>query len=276
MKNYFSALKNIIAITLKDDCFGLASEMAFNFLLALFPFAVFIFAVLGMLGNKNVIYQIIEIMQVIVPVDVLNIIEEALNKLFKASSGKILTVGFVGTIWTSSNAVRTLMKGLNRVYGTEETRSFWQARFISVLIVFFAVFIMVFGSYLIIFAKVILNFLSAFIHISENISLAVLFLRWPISFLLLFLLLLITYDIGPDIRDNRNKQFYDSIPGALFFSNSWLLVSWGFSLYIENFGQYNAIYGSLGAAIVLMLWLYYTSLIILIGGEINSRRYLER
>ena len=126
---------------------------------------------------------------------------------------------------------------------------------------------------LIIFGKVIINYLVNHLHISQGIGIMFLTIRWPIAFLALYVMAFLIYYILPDLRGNEKFKRASALPGTFFFCSFWLLGSWGFSIYVNNLRTYNMVYGTIGAFAVLMVWLYYTSLLILIGGEINSQVY---
>jgi membrane protein len=146
-----------------------------------------------------------------------------------------------------------------------------QTRALSVIMVFINTFFLFISINLIIFGKVILTFLVEHSHLNLTAYAMNLFLlgRWPMAFLTLFLLATVNYYVLPaqDFSCMRKSVF----PGALFFCIFWLLGSWGFSLYINELGTYNRVYGTIGAFAILMAWLYYSSLILLVGGEINNQ-----
>lgn len=110
-------------------------------------------------------------------------------------------------------------------------------------------------------------------HMSEGVAITLLTLRWPIAFAALFFMAFLSYYILPDLRGNERFKQKSAIPGTWFFTTLWLVGSWGFSIYVNNLKTYNLVYGTIGAFAVLMVWLYYTSILILIGGEINSQVY---
>jgi membrane protein len=97
--------------------------------------------------------------------------------------------------------------------------------------------------------------------------------RWLIAFAALFLMAFLSYYILPDLKGNEKFKRKSAIPGSFFFVIFWLVASWGFSIYVNNLRTYNMVYGTIGAFAVLMIWLYYTSILILIGGELNSQTY---
>ena len=126
---------------------------------------------------------------------------------------------------------------------------------------------------MIIFGKFIVNFLVHYAGISTSFALLLLTLRWPVSFLVLYCMAFINYYILPDLRGDEKLKRKIALPGTLFFCLFWLVGSWWFSVYVNNLQTYNRVYGTIGAFAVLMVWLYYTSILLLIGGEINSQVY---
>lgn len=126
---------------------------------------------------------------------------------------------------------------------------------------------------LIVFGKVIISFLITHFHMSKVLAIILLTLRWPVAFAALYLMAFLSYYILPDLRGNERFKRKSAIPGTFFFTIFWLAGSWGFSIYVNNLKTYNMVYGTIGAFAVLMVWLYYTSVLILIGGEINSQVY---
>lgn len=108
---------------------------------------------------------------------------------------------------------------------------------------------------------------------SKGIAITILTLRWPVAFLALYLMAFLSYYILPDLRGNESFKRKSALPGTVFFTTFWLVGSWGFSIYVNNLSTYNLVYGTIGAFFILMVWLYYTSILLLIGGEINSQVY---
>lgn len=274
MKRFFKVIKNLITSTINNDYPGLASEMAYNFIMSMFPFAIFAVAVFGLLGDPTVIDQIINLLRAFAPTDTLNLIKDVLDQIFDTASTGILSIlGLFGSLWAASRGIISIVKGINRAYEVQETRSFFKINAIAILTVIILALVLFFSVNLTIFGAIILKFISKFLPVSNDISTVVLFVRWPVTFLGLFVMILIIYYFLPNIKAHKTKLLISSIYGSLFFSIFWLIGSWLFSLYVENFARYNAIYGTLGAFVILLVWLYYSSLIILLGGEISSEVY---
>ena len=270
-KNY---LVNLVMRVIVDDFLGMAAEMGFWFAIGIFPFMLFVMSFFGWLGKKSLMMPIIHFLDSVAPNQSVGLIKEVLEEVVIFQKGGLLAIfGFVVTVALASNAIFVIIKGLNRALGIEEYRNLIVTRIISVLMVFINAFVMFISVNLIIFGKIILQFLLNFIHMSDNFINIVMITRWPVSFVVLYFMAFLNYYILPATRGHEKIKSKSSLPGTLFFCVFWLLGSWWFSVYINNLNTYNRVYGAIGAFAMLMVWLYWTSLIMLIGGEINSQVY---
>lgn len=271
MKKY---LKNLITKIIEADFSGMASEMAFIFILGIFPFLLFLMSLFAWLGKKSLIKPILEFLAAVIPYDIIHLINTVLNEAMIFNKGGLIAiVGLFITVALASNAVAVIMKGLNRAYQIDETRSFCYTRMLSVLMVFANAFVLFITVNLIVFGKVILNFALNYTSLADFYINLIMITRWPVSFLALYIMAFINYYILPCVQGHEKIKRKSALKGTLFFCFFWLLGSWSFSLYLNNLNTYNKVYGTIGAFAIMMVWLYYTSLIILIGGEINSQDY---
>ncbi len=263
-------ITNLTQSIIRDDFGNAAGEMAYMTTLGIFPFMLFLTAVFGWLGKTFFINKIIFSLSTIAPQGVIDLINNVLAEVVIFKSGKLVAfVGFFATMFLTSNAIAVIIKGLNRANNVVENRSFLKVRFLAILMVFVNTFFLFISINLIILGEVILNFIGMYLSIPQHIIDTILILRWPIAFLMLFLLASINYYVLP-ARDFSAKR-KSVIPGALFFCVFWLLGSWAFSLYINALGTYNKVYGTIGTFAILMVWLYYSSIILLAGGQINNQ-----
>ena len=279
MKLRFKTLRNIINSVIENDFFGMAAEMGFMLVIGIFPFMLFLTALFGWLGKHSFMNPLIVFLQQVMPGDVINLIETVLNEVWFFTKGGLVAIfGFCITVILSTNALAIVLKGLNRAYKVEETRSFLYTRLLSLVMVFVNALVLFLSINLIIFGKVIIKFLITYTGFTVHSGNMMLLIRWPIAFVALYIMAYLHYYILPDLGGKEKIRRRSALPGTLFFSISWLLGSWGFSVYINNLHTYNFVYGTIGGFAVLMVWLYYTSILILIGGEINSQLYdkLER
>lgn len=279
MKYNFKTLKNIINSVVEEDFFGMASEMGFMLCIGICPFILFLTALFGYLGKQSFMQPIFIFLENIMPTDVLNVVNTVLNEVFFFKSGGLVAIlGFCITLFLSTNTIAIVAKGLNRAYKVKETRSFLYSRMLSLIMVFVNTLVLFLSITLIVFGKVIIKFLVAYIGMTQHLANIMLFVRWPIAFLTLFVMAYLSYYILPDLSAKESLRRRSAYPGAIFFCISWLLGSWLFSIYINNLHTYNFVYGTIAGFAVMMMWLYYTSILILIGGEINYQLFekLER
>lgn len=266
--------KHVIKAVIDNDFSGMAAEMGFMLMLGIFPSMLFLMAIFGWMGNKSFMNPVLLFLSNVIPADSMKLIITVLREVMIFSKGGLMAiVGVIVTLFLSSNAVAVVLKGLNRAYKVEETRSFLYTRLLSIIMVFVNTFMLFLSINLIIFGKVIIAFLVNYVGISHAFAITLLTLRWPVSFLALYFMALINYYILPDLKGDEKLKRKSTLPGTLFFCIFWLAGSGGFSIYVNNLHTYNIVYGTIGAFAMLMVWLYYTSLLLLIGGEINSQVY---
>lgn len=278
-KNNIKTIRSIIQSVVENDFFGMASEMGFMLCIGICPFMLFLTALFGWIGKHTFMNSIFIFMQNIVPSDAMNVINTVLNEIFFYSKGGLIAViGFCITLFLSTNTMAIVAKGLNRAYKVKETRNFFYSRLLALIMVFVHTLVLFLSITTIVFGKVIVKFLVSYIGMTEHLANIMLFIRWPIAFLTLFILAYLSYYILPDLTGHEKLRRHSAVPGAIFFCISWLLGSWGFSIYINNLHTYNFVYGTIAGFAIMMMWMYYTSILILIGGEINSQLYdkLER
>ena len=274
MKKVFQILKeyitNLVKSIIRDDFANAAGEMAYMTALGIFPFMLFLMAIFGWLGKKFFINKIIFSLSAIAPESVIGLINEVLREVSLFKSGKIMAIaGFIVTVFLTHNAIAVIIKGLNRANNVAENRNFFKVRLLAILMVFVNAFFLFISINLIVLGKVILNFIGIYLTIPQNIIDTILITRWPIAFIVLFALASINYYVLP-ARDYSFKK-KSVFPGALFFCIFWLLGSWAFSLYVNALGTYNKVYGTIGTFAILLVWLYYSSIILLIGGQVNNQ-----
>ena len=273
-KDFIRGIKRLVISVIKNDFYGMAAEMGFMMVIGIFPFMLFLTAVFGWMGNKSFTVPIIRFLSNIMPEQTLSLVKTVLSEAMIFSHGKLIAIiGLCVTIILSTNALAVVLKGLNRAYKVNETRNFVYTRILAFLMMCVDVMVLFLSINLIIFGRTIINFMINHFQMSDLEAVLWLILRWPVAFAALFLMAFLSYYILPDLKGNEKFKCKSAIPGTWFFTTFWLVGSWGFSVYVNNLKTYNMVYGTIGAFAVLMVWLYYTSILILIGGEINSQVY---
>ena len=268
IKKIYDTIKKAVSVILREDIFGSAAEMSYMLTLSVFPLLLSFMAIFSIVGNTAFVNEALNTLSQFAPAEVIAVIQTVLKEvtLLKGYS-LVAIIGFLTTLYLASNSISVIIKCLNQSDKIKETRGFLYTKLLSICMVFVYVIFLFFSVNLIIFGQTILNLISKYVHIIPlEVSQLILLLRWPVTFVLIFILAAINYYVLPA----KKVKIKTVIPGSAFFTFFWLLGSWLFSVYINNFGSYNKVYGSIAAFAILMIWLYFTSIIILIGGEINN------
>lgn len=246
------------------DVPGMSSQLAYFFLLSLFPFLVFLTTLLGYLPID--IDSVLKFLDTYLPADVANMLESNLENLLTSQSGGLLSISIIGAIWSASKGVNALTLAFNKAYRVEEDRSFIVSKLISIGLTIALVVTIAIALLLPIFGKTIGEYIFSFVNLSDGFVQVWNTLRWIISSVILFIVLYVLYILAP----NKKVKLREALWGAVFATISWQIVSLGFSFYVSTLGNFSATYGSLGTVIVLMLWFYLTGIVIITGGIINA------
>ncbi|HEX6593018.1 MAG TPA: YihY/virulence factor BrkB family protein [Bacillota bacterium] len=264
MEKYVHFVKQLMKRIADDDVFGLAAQLAYFFLLSLFPLLLFIMTLIGHLPIDE--QSFIDVLATVAPEEMMDLINENISRLVNEQNSGLLSISFIGTLWSASNGVNAITRAFNRAYEVEEDRSFIVSRLIAIVLTVAMVGIIVIAILLPVLGRMIGMYLFSLFGLSEGFAHIWGTLRWGITSIVFFIVFLALYRLAP----NEKIRLIEVIWGALFATVSWQLVSWAFSFYVDIIGDYSATYGSLGAVIVLMIWFYMSGLIIIIGGIINA------
>ncbi|MDD2853421.1 MAG: YhjD/YihY/BrkB family envelope integrity protein [Desulfuromonadaceae bacterium] len=259
--------RRVVKSVLKDDCDGYAAQIAFFFLFALFPCLLTLTTLLAYLPVPDLFRTLLKIMGRFVPGDVMYLVRENLRTLITVQQGGLLTIGVLLSVWTSSNAMIAIQGALNVIFGTKEQRSFWKVRVISVLLVICFTFFTIFSLIILLFGPLIGVWIASLAGLGDAFTTAWDILRWPVIICLMMTALSALYYYAPAVR----LTWRETVPGAIAAAGVWVVVSLAFSYFVNNFGSYDRTYGSIGAVIALLVWMYTCGFIILLGGEINAR-----
>lgn len=260
-KDFFKRLYDKIS---DDDILGNAAQVAFYFTFAIFPLLLFLMSLLGIiLSDKQDLQQeLFTILGQVMPGSAFDLVKKTLEEVTSNSSGGKLTFGIVITLWSASAGIDNMRGTLNEVYNLKETRSWFRAKATSLILticigilILTALATIVYGS----------QFLDSILPIDSPYILEA--LEWIAILLLLALAFALLYNFAPNHAPFQWKWIS---PGAIIGIVLWVILSGAFRLYLRYFDSYAATYGSLGAVIILLLWLYLTALVILIGGAVNA------
>ena len=252
--------------TSADDGMGLAAQLAYYFFLALFPALLFLIALASFFASPQLIEQVVNMLGGIAPAAMVDIIREQLEELSRQESGGILTFGVAAALWSSSAAMVGLIGALNRAYDVEDGRPWWKQRMIAILLTLgVAVFILA-SITLVISGPQLAEYVASQVGLGTAFQWTWMILQWPLVFVLIATAFGLIYYFAPNV----DQDFIWLTPGSVLATALWLLGSLAFRFYILNFGSYNATYGAIGGVMVLMLWLYITGLVIIVGAEMNA------
>jgi membrane protein len=261
-------LKELISRTWRaintDDVYGASAQLAYYFLLALFPMLIFLTSLVGFLPDAQ--ETIFNAVGRVFPSQTMQIVTETMQDIVSNRSGKLLSFGILGTIWAASGGVAALMGTLNLAYQVKEWRSFWKVRLIAIGLTVMLSFMIIGGTVLLIFVDKVSVWAATLLGLGKSFA-----LLWAVAEYIfgLFLLLIgieVIYHFAPNIK----LRWRLVTPGGLFALVALIVSSHLFSLYLRYAPSYSVTYGSLGAVIILMLWLYLMGMTLLVGGEINS------
>lgn len=246
------------------DVFGLSAQLAYFFLLALFPFLLFLVTLLGYLPLDE--HVVADYINLYLPDEVASMINTNISQLINNRSGSLLSISVIGTLWSASNGFNAITKSLNSAYRVEENRSFIVGRIIAIGLTIAMLGVICIALLLPVFGEEIGSFLFSFINLSDGFVEVWNTLRYAISSTTFFIVFLVLYKLAP----NKKIMWKQTLWGAIFATIGWQVVSFGFSYYVNTLGNYSATYGSLGTVIILMIWFYISGVIITGGGVLNA------
>ena len=251
--------------TIEDDCASIAAQLSYYFALALFPALLFVVALASYLPY-NVINDVVAALAPIAPQEVLDIIRKQLESITSGQPTGILTIGILGALWSSTGAMTSIVSALNRAYDVPETRPWWKVRLVSMALTIGLVMFVLFAFMLVVAGPNAGHWLANWFGLGEAFDVAWVYLRWPLIFALATSGIAMVFYFAP----NADQDWVWITPGSILTTILWVAFSMGFRLYVTKVGDYTATYGALAGAAILLLWLYFSGLALLIGGELNS------
>jgi membrane protein len=258
-------VQDLIYRTKNVDMTGMGAQLAYFFLLSFFPMLIFMVTLLPYLNLEQ--GQVFDFLSNIMPGEVYKLIEGTLTDVLNNHNGGLLSIGILGTIWSASRGVDALMKALNRAYDVEGRAGIFN-RIWSLIFTLSLVAVILIALLLPIFGQHIGHIVFSYIGVEESFERLFNSIRWITPPLLIFIVLTTMYWVVPN-TDPRLTML-SVFPGSIFATVGWLILTYGFSFYISNFGNYSSTYGSIGGVIILMLWLYLTGMVLIFGSLLNA------
>lgn len=260
-----------IALRVKDEIGEnnvsiVSAGVAFFAFLAVFPAIGALVSIYGIAMNPESIQQQLDTISTVMPDQALEIIQKQLEALVSTSGSALgwsMALGILLSLWSANKGTKSLFTGVDIAYGTCDDRGFIKQNALTLLFTLAAVILIIISMAVI----VVFPAMVGYFGLPPGIETLIGYGRWIILAAVVIFFLSAIYKYAPAKATSKFKWV---LPGALLATILWLIASWGFSFYVKNFGSYGEVYGSISAVVVLLLWLFLTSFIILIGAELNS------
>ncbi len=264
--NVKRVIRNAYNDIMQNHTMAMAAGLSYYFVLSLFPLLILLAAIVAYLPIPNLFDTVLGTMARVVPADSMGLVRKIVASIVTPRRGGLLTFGILGTLWSASGGFNSLIEALNVAYDIPETRPIWKTRLVAIELMFVVGALMVVGIGVMLVGPQFGGWLAGKVGLSDQFADLWNYLRWALSIAFTVLAVEIIYFLGPNVR----QRFLSTITGAVIGVGSWIGASYGLSLYFQTFANFNKTYGTLGAAVALLVWLYYSWFAILVGAEINS------
>lgn len=251
-----------------DDIIPTGAQLTYFIVLSIFPFLILFLNILSYtpLVSPSIISGALEYL----PVEAGNILSGFIDDLVTGSGQGLLSIAAIGGIWSASAGVKPMIMAINRAYDFEETRSYFKVKGLSIIFTLALLGLLILVILTLVFGEIIGQQVFGLFNLGHAFIIVWNYIRYiiPIAFMIIIFSLL--YKHSPCVPYNREIKFKYTIPGGIFTTIGWIVASALFSFYVNNFANYSVTYGALGGIIVMLIWLYMSSIIILVGGEFNA------
>ena len=251
---------------------SVGAGLAFFFLLALVPLLLAAATLLGFLPVPNLFDRGIDLMARFVPEEAMGMVRDTLSGILSARHGGLLSLGILGTLWSASGGFSSMIDALDIAYDAQRSRPYIKQRLLAVVLTFVVGGLFTVGLVASVLGPEFGNWLTTMLHLNGLFARLWPLIRWGAMLISVIVAIELRYYLGPNVK----QRFRNTLPGAVVATVIWLLASTLLGIYISHFGNYNKTYGSLGAVIALMLWLWVTSMILIVGAELNSALHRNR
>lgn len=260
----YACIKELYYRFIDDEVTALSAQMAYYFLLSLFPFLIFF---ITLLGYSPVSYDFaIEELKMFLPENAYLLLKNSIIYIVGNRNKGFISFGLITSLWAASNGAGAVIRALNKAYDEQEKRPFWKVKGITVLFTIVLAFIIIFSFILLIFAQQIWFYISLRHNLPAGFKIIWDIFRYLIMLIIMVFFFAALYKYMPC----RKLQWQGVISGAIFATLGWIITSLGFSYYVNNFSSYSKLYGSIGGVMVLLIWLFLSAIVIILGGELNA------
>ncbi len=260
----------VVRQVLDDDVLELAAALSYRFFMAIFPFAIFLVALAtfaaGWLGIQDPGRRMLDALGSSIPPELSTLLRDQLTGILGRRSAGLLTIGALGALFFASGGTSAVMKAANKAYDVEESRSIWRRYLVAIGLTLPAAIAVIAAFVLFVAVQRFSRELAAAMGLGAALDPVLALAGWPVAFLLLFGAAMALYRVAPNLA----LPWHRVAVGALVFTVGWLVATWAFALYLGSIANYGATFGTLAGAVVLLVWLYITALILLVGAELNA------
>jgi membrane protein len=249
-----------------DDMNTYAAALTYRILLAIFPFLIFILTLLGALGLQDFFDWLLDQARSAFAADLYSQFETIVQQVQGGANGGLLSFGLIAALWAAAGGVRSVMHALNVAYDVEEERSFWKKYLLSIIYTIGLAAILIAAVALMLLGPESMEWLAGHIGLGDVFVTLWTWLRIPVAILLMIVAIALVYYFFPNV----DQPFRIVSPGSVFAVVAWVVATIGFSIYVSNFGNYNATYGSLAGVIILLFYFFISSAVLLLGAEVNA------
>jgi membrane protein len=266
LTQYKRVIVNVIAGVGQGHIFSFAAALSYYFLLALFPALIAFATFVGFLPIPHLFNTIVGAMAQVVPHEGMGLVRRVVADVTSRNHPALLSFGLLGALWTCSSAFATMIEALNVAYDVPETRPMWKTRLLAFELTFLIGLLVSVAFASLVVGPHFGEFLAATIGLSRSFA-----VFWPIAqHVLAAILMVLAVESLYFLAPNMKHGFLEPLPGAIFAVAGWIVLSDGLSFYFQKFEHLNRTYGVLGGGIALLVWLYWSGFIILIGAQLNS------
>jgi len=252
----------------EDELSTRSAALSYYFILALFPMFLFLVSLIGLIAGhaSEMRENIVSTLTRLAPGSASGLVQQVIHQTVTNSGGVKLAAGLLGALWAASGGMGAVITSLNVIYRVKEGRPWWKQKLTVLGLTLGLALLIRVASALVLYGGKIGELIAIRVGVGNIFEIVWRLVEWPLTFFVMFLSYSLIYYFGPDLAE---RKWYWVTPGSAIGVVLWLVASVGFRIYLHFFNSYSATYGSLGAVIVLMLWLYITGFAILVGGEMN-------
>lgn len=267
--NPLKVAKKAVKEYIDDDMNTYAGALTYRILLAIFPFLIFLLTVLSALGLTNFFDWAVDEARDAFPGEVASQLETIIDQVREGATGGLLSFGLIGALWAAAGGIRSAINALNAAYDVEDSRPIWKLFPMSILFTIGLALVLVASGALLLLGPQAMEWLADQIGLGTAFVTTWTWLRIPTALILMVIAVALMYYFFPNV----DQPFRLVSPGSIIAVISWVLATVGFSIYLSNFSNFNATYGSLGGVVVLMLYFFISSITLLVGAEVNAVIY---